>query len=577
MKEAVARARQRREEATGIREALEAEAQQVAQLAVEAESAFNKVKKQLDDATQALKEAKTAEEILRLATYDIQNFMTDAADASSANGANIDVEASLDFVSERPLDAAEGSAEESDEVPLDSLEDILWSKTQELEMASNRVAELEAKITALQTKFVTVEENYKKADSIAAAAMEAAEEAVRDEMDFITVANETESALVKAMEDLRFLENSSDRREEVFDRKAKGVVGAAAAMTASAAASGVAGTATDDASKKMDEEVAKSAAGLAKIAASTAAAATPTVDASNAEKKGDAAQKSDKPRAVPAVPDVEDPSLAKRSLFDKVYAAMAALRQHRHAIIGGSILIVLAGTWLHQQGAFAILAAKAQSAATMASKLWAIAADLASKLPLPHVHESEQGIMETIWLLLASVITVPLVCKIPGGSPVLGFLAGGALIGPYALGIIQDVESIRHLAELGVVFLLFNIGLELSFDRLRSMQKFVFGMGSAQVVATLAAVAYTASAALGPSLGGPGAVILGGGLALSTTAVGMQVLQDRGETGSRHGRAAFSVLLLQDLAVVVLLMLIPLLAPSPDGAAGGTSSLCWIV
>ena len=58
--------------------------------------------------------------------------------------------------------------------------------------------------------------------------------------------------------------------------------------------------------------------------------------------------------------------------------------------------------------------------------------------------------------------------------------AGGALIGPYALGIIQDVESIRHLAELGVVFLLFNIGLELSFDRLRSMQKFVFGMGSAQ-------------------------------------------------------------------------------------------------
>jgi hypothetical protein len=61
--------------------------------------------------------------------------------------------------------------------------------------------------------------------------------------------------------------------------------------------------------------------------------------------------------------------------------------------------------------------------------------------------------------------------------------AGGALIGPYALGIIQDVESIRHLAELGVVFLLFNIGLELSFDRLRSMQKYVFGMGTAQVSA----------------------------------------------------------------------------------------------
>lgn len=63
--------------------------------------------------------------------------------------------------------------------------------------------------------------------------------------------------------------------------------------------------------------------------------------------------------------------------------------------------------------------------------------------------------------------------------------AGGALIGPYALGIIQDVESIRHLAELGVVFLLFNIGLELSFDRLRSMGKFVFGMGTAQVSRSL--------------------------------------------------------------------------------------------
>lgn len=160
-----------------------------------------------------------------------------------------------------------------------------------------------------------------------------------------------------------------------------------------------------------------------------------------------------------------------------------------------------------------------------------------SKLPLPHIHihDSEKGLLETIWLLLASVIAVPLICKIPGGSPVLGFLAGGAFIGPYALGIIQvrpqacalcvlgcvavrltrarsgavrrgacqpwhpaipptptptvhhlsralqDVESIRHLAELGVVFLLFNIGLELSFDRLRSMGKFVFGMGTLQV------------------------------------------------------------------------------------------------
>ncbi len=68
-----------------------------------------------------------------------------------------------------------------------------------------------------------------------------------------------------------------------------------------------------------------------------------------------------------------------------------------------------------------------------------------------------------------------------GHSRATGLQAGGALIGPHALGIIQDVEGVRHLAELGVVFLLFNIGLELSLERLRSMQKYVFGMGTAQV------------------------------------------------------------------------------------------------
>ncbi|KAL6766162.1 hypothetical protein ACKKBG_A34940 [Auxenochlorella protothecoides x Auxenochlorella symbiontica] len=154
---------------------------------------------------------------------------------------------------------------------------------------------------------------------------------------------------------------------------------------------------------------------------------------------------------------------------------------------------------------------------------------------------------------------------------------GGAIIGPYALGIIQNVSSVRHIAELGVVFLLFNIGLELSFDRLASMGKMVFGMGSAQVCLTLAAVAGASLLLSGGALGGAGAIIVGGGLALSTTAVGMQVLADRGETGSRHGRAAFSVLLFQDLAVVVLLMLIPLLTPSPENAAaGGVESLIRI-
>jgi Kef-type K+ transport system membrane component KefB len=116
-------------------------------------------------------------------------------------------------------------------------------------------------------------------------------------------------------------------------------------------------------------------------------------------------------------------------------------------------------------------------------------------------------------------------------------------VGPYALNIIQDVHQVQHLAELGVVFLLFTIGLELSLDRLQSMAKYVFGMGSAQVVGTLLGVAVAASVAAG--LAGPSAIILGGALAMSTTAVAIQVLEDRGEMGSRHGRATFSVLLFQ--------------------------------
>eukprot|EP00891_Asterochloris_glomerata_P009259 jgi/Astpho2/9259/Aster-06835 len=168
---------------------------------------------------------------------------------------------------------------------------------------------------------------------------------------------------------------------------------------------------------------------------------------------------------------------------------------------------------------------------------------LVQKLPLPEIPHGEQGLIETIWLLLTSVVSVPLISKLPGGSPVLGFLAGGALIGPHALGVIKDVEAVRHIAELGVVFLLFNIGLELSLERLQSMQKYVFGLGTSQVVVTLAVAAYSSMLILG--LPGPGAIILGGGLALSSTAVAMQ-----------------------DLAVVVLLMLVPLLAPSESGALG---------
>ncbi|XP_025823309.1 K(+) efflux antiporter 1, chloroplastic isoform X2 [Panicum hallii] len=186
-------------------------------------------------------------------------------------------------------------------------------------------------------------------------------------------------------------------------------------------------------------------------------------------------------------------------------------------------------------------------------------------LPHQEVNEEEASLFDVLYLLLASVIFVPLFQKIPGGSPVLGYLAAGVLIGPYGLSIIRNVHGTKAIAEFGVVFLLFNIGLELSVERLSSMKKYVFGLGSAQVLATTAAVGVIAHRFA--ALPGPAAIVIGSGLALSSTAVVLQVLQERGESTSRHGRATFSVLLFQDLAVVVLLILIPLI--SPNSSKGG--------
>ncbi|KAH9547976.1 hypothetical protein CY35_11G063400 [Sphagnum magellanicum] len=170
---------------------------------------------------------------------------------------------------------------------------------------------------------------------------------------------------------------------------------------------------------------------------------------------------------------------------------------------------------------------------------------LIAKLPHQEVNEEEASLFDVLWLLLASVIFVPIFQKIPGGSPVLGYLAAGVLIGPYALSIIKNVHGTKMIAEFGVVFLLFNIGLE--------------------VLATAFSAGLFAHFVSGVS--GPAAIVIGNGLALSSTAVVLQVLQERGESTSRHGRATFSVLLFQDLAVVVLLILIPLI--SPNSSKGG--------
>lgn len=161
--------------------------------------------------------------------------------------------------------------------------------------------------------------------------------------------------------------------------------------------------------------------------------------------------------------------------------------------------------------------------------------------------------------LAAAVATVTLFRRI-NISPVIGYLVAGAAIGPHGAGLISDVESVRGLAELGVVFLMFSIGLELTLKRLVTMRGQLFGLGAAQVAASGIAIGLVAWAA---GLSPRAAIVVGAALALSSTAVVLQLLGEKGEIVARAGRVALAILLFQDLAVVPLIVLVPLL-----GAAG---------
>lgn len=159
-------------------------------------------------------------------------------------------------------------------------------------------------------------------------------------------------------------------------------------------------------------------------------------------------------------------------------------------------------------------------------------------------------------LLGGAVFAAPLFKRLGLGT-ILGYLAAGVLIGPIAQRITEG-EEILHVAELGVVFLLFIIGLELKPSRLWQMRRDIFGLGTAQVVLTgLVLSSLTAFFGL---LDWKGSVVVGFGLALSSTAFAMQILEESNDTNTRYGQRAFSILLLQDLAIVPLLALIPLFA-----------------
>lgn len=177
---------------------------------------------------------------------------------------------------------------------------------------------------------------------------------------------------------------------------------------------------------------------------------------------------------------------------------------------------------------------------------------------------------ELLVFLIAAGLVVPLAHRLRI-SPVLTFLTVGVLIGPYGLAaslpalggvLITNDEGVRFLAELGVVFLLFTIGLELSLRRLVSLKHLVFGLGGLQIALTAAAIGGVALL-FGNSL--PTSIILGLALALSSTAIVMQILTSRGRLGTRLGRTSFAILLMQDLAVIPILFIAGSFASEAEG------------
>jgi CPA2 family monovalent cation:H+ antiporter-2 len=183
--------------------------------------------------------------------------------------------------------------------------------------------------------------------------------------------------------------------------------------------------------------------------------------------------------------------------------------------------------------------------------------------------------LELTLLLLGSAVLGVVAFRMLHLPPMLGYLAVGVLIGPHALGLAEENHTTSALAEFGVVFLMFSIGLEFSLAQLRAMRRIVFGLGLAQVVLTIAATTLFGWAInrFSPfAISWQAAFALGGALAMSSTAIVSKMLTERLELESPHGRRSIGILLFQDLAVVPLIIMIPALAQSPEKLA---ATLGW--
>jgi len=181
--------------------------------------------------------------------------------------------------------------------------------------------------------------------------------------------------------------------------------------------------------------------------------------------------------------------------------------------------------------------------------------------------------LELVLLYLVAAVLGVVVCRSLKLPPMLGYLVVGVLIGPNALAFAQDSAGVKYLAEFGVVFLMFVIGLEFNLPKLRSMRTLVFGLGLSQVSLTMAGTlaghallvwAYATFLGKAWQMSWQGAVVLGGAIAMSSTAIVVKLMSERLEMESEHGKRVMGVLLFQDLAVVPLLVLIPALGSSGE-------------
>jgi glutathione-regulated potassium-efflux system protein KefB len=184
---------------------------------------------------------------------------------------------------------------------------------------------------------------------------------------------------------------------------------------------------------------------------------------------------------------------------------------------------------------------------------------------MDQIHGGLGILLLPLLLLAVAVVSVPL-ARLARLSAIVAYLAAGVVIGPFGLALVRAPETIIAVSELGVVLLLFVIGLELEFSRLVALRRAIFGLGAAQLVLTagvLAGLAFLLGLA-----NWRGTIIGGLGLAMSATAIALKILEDRGHLQLPYGQRAFAILLFQDMSVVPLLALMPLIAPSGGGELG---------